>query len=163
MRKTLLSLAAALGFALASVAVVPELPKALKGSWPEGTAFALVDEGGQVVWQPGSRPTREALAQAKALRITLPDGTTYLVAVRVEGEGAGLGEVKLTVDGKTVPLPELLHAQGFALEDGVIVKEKPKAGQKEKAKGKEHEEEHGGKGGKSEDHGQAAGGKGRRP
>ncbi|BCZ95671.1 hypothetical protein TthAK1_22880 (plasmid) [Thermus thermophilus] len=111
----------AVGLALAAVSVLPALPKALEAmkSWPEGTQFALVDAEGQVVWQPGAKPTRDALAKAVALMIILPDGTSYLVEVKVEGEG--LGEVQLTVDGKRVPLPELLHAKGIALEDGKLV------------------------------------------
>lgn len=115
-----------LGLAWAGVSVSPELPQALeKSAWPSGTTFALVDENGQVVWQPGAKPTQEALAQAKALRILLPDGTAYLVAVTVEGQGQGLGEVKLRVEGKLVPLPELLHAKGFTVQDGQVVKLTP--------------------------------------
>ncbi len=113
----------AVGLALAAVSVLPALPKTLEAmkSWPEGTQFALVDASGQVVWQPGVKPTRDALAKAVALRITLPDGTSYLVETKVVGKGEGLGEVQLTVDGKRVPLPELLHAKGIALEDGKLV------------------------------------------
>lgn len=114
------------GLALAGLALVPSLPQDLQtGSWPAGTQFALVDQDGRVVWQPGASLDPGLLQRAVALRITLPDGRSYLVSVTVEGKGAGLGEVKLSVNGRNVPLPEPLHAKGFTLKDGKIVKEKP--------------------------------------
>lgn len=122
--KRLFGVLGAVGLVLAAISILPALPKPLEEikSWPQGTQFALVDAKGQVVWQPGSEPTQAALAKAVALRITLPNGTSYLVAVKVVGKGQGLGEVQLTVGGKTVPLPELLHAKGFALEGGKLVR-----------------------------------------
>lgn len=116
----------ALSLAWAAVSVSPSLP----ATWPEGTTFALVDAEGHVVWQPGVDLVPGVLQQAAFLRITLPDGAIYQVPVAVEGKGKGLGEVKLWVDGKPVPLPELLHAKGFALEDGNLVRVKPGPEQK---------------------------------
>ncbi len=122
----------ALGLAWATVSASPSLPT----TWPEGTTFALVDAEGHVVWQPGVDLLPKALQQAAFLLITLPDGTTYQVPVAVEGKGKGLGEVKLWVDGKPVPLPELLHAKGFALEDGNLVRVKPEPAQEGAAHGR---------------------------
>lgn len=121
-RKLLAGLVA-VGLALAVPSALPALPKALEAmeSWPEATQFALVDADGQVLWQPGAELTQDALAKAVAVMIVLTDGTSYLVEVKVEGEGEGLGEVQLIVDGKRVPLPALLHAKGFVLEDGKLV------------------------------------------
>ncbi|WP_243094688.1 hypothetical protein [Thermus thalpophilus] len=139
-RVLLLSLLlSALGLALAGVSVSPSLPKALEGkSWPQGTQFALLDANGNVVWQPG-QPT-DHLSQAAVLRITLPDGSVYQVAVKVVGQGRGLGEVKLTVDGKLVPLPELLRAKGFTVDaNGNLVK---KGQSEEGAQGRGHGEGH---------------------
>lgn len=126
-----LSLVLLLGtLAWAALSLSPRLPDALAqaGSWPSGTQFALLDAQGQVVWTPGAAPTQEALRQAVALRITLPGGEVYLVTVQVQGSGQGLGEVWLTVGDKRVPLPELLHAKGFAVADGQIVREPPAKG-----------------------------------
>jgi hypothetical protein len=81
MRWFALLLAMALGSVFASAAAAPDLSKALQTSWPDGTRFALVDTTGQVVWEPGTPLTRDILAQAKQLEVTLPDGTTYLVDV----------------------------------------------------------------------------------
>lgn len=151
-RALLLSLLlSVLGLALAGVSVSPFLPKALEGkSWPQGTQFALLDANGNVVWQPG-QPT-DHLSQAAVLRITLPDGSVYQVAVKVVGQGRGLGEVKLTVDGRLVPLPELLRAKDFTVDaNGNLVKkgqsEESAQGQKkgnseEGAQGRGHGEGH---------------------
>jgi uncharacterized membrane protein YgcG len=168
MRWFALLLAMALGSVFASAVAAPDLSKALQTSWPDGTRFALVDATGQVVWEPGTPLTSEALAQAKQLEVTLPDGTSYLIDVQVEGKGAGLGEVKVVVDGKTVPLPELLHAKGFTVQDGTIVKEKPKKGRGEQGQDEESTSEDQGNGksgggGSSEDHGQGSGQRGHRP
>lgn len=126
-----------LGLAWAAVSVSPSLP----ATWPEGTAFALVDAEGHVVWQPGGDLIPKALQQAAFLLVTLPDGTAYQVPVVVEGKGKGLGEVKLSVEGKLVPLPELLRARGFALEDGHLVRIKPEKGPSEDGGG--HREDQG--------------------
>jgi hypothetical protein len=86
----------------------------------------------------------------------------------VKGEGAGLGEVKVVVGGKTVPLPELLHAKGFAVKDGAIVKEKPKKeseeqGQDEESISEDHDNDKSGGSASSEDHGQKSEKRGHRP
>lgn len=97
-----------------------------KGSWPEDTQFALLDSSGGVLWtytkgQDLTQVPPDLLTQADSLRITLPDGTVAYFRVAVRGDGQGLGEVKLLVDGKPLPLPELLNAPGFALKDGQLV------------------------------------------
>jgi hypothetical protein len=76
MRWFALLLAMALGSVFASAVAASDLSKALPTSWPDGTRFALVDATGQVVWEPGTPLTSEALVQAKRLEVTLPDGTT---------------------------------------------------------------------------------------
>jgi hypothetical protein len=169
MRWFALLLAMALGSVFASAVAASDLSRALRASWPDGTRFALVDAAGQVVWEPGTPLTRDILAQAKQLEVTLPDGTSYLIDIQVKGKGAGLGEVKVVVDGKTVPLPELLHAKGFAIKDGAIVKEKPKRkergeqGQDEESASEDHDSGKSGGGSSSEDHGQKSEKRGHRP
>ena len=169
MRWFALLLAMALGSVFASAMAASDLSKALQTSWPDGTRFALVDATGQVVWEPGTPLTRDILAQAKQLEVTLPDGTSYLVDIQVEGKGAGLGEVKVVVGGKTVPLPELLHAKGFTIQDGTIVKEKPKKeepgeqGQGEESASEDQDNGKSGGSGSSEDHGQGSEKGGHRP
>ncbi len=113
------------------------------GSFPQGTQFALLDPSGNVLWTytEGQTPSQTApgpLAQAAILRIVLPDGTAVNLPVTVEGEGRGLGEVKLLVDGRLVPLPELLHAPGFTLKDGQLALSRGKSEQ-EGQKGKPEE------------------------
>jgi hypothetical protein len=161
MLQRLFFLVLAIGVALAGLALVPQLPQDLQTrSWPVGTQFALVDQNGQVVWKAGDPLSPGVLQKAVALAITLPDGTSYLVAVQVKGQGAGLGEVKLFVDGKLVPLPELLHAKGFTVENGQIVKVKPGEGEGKASGG------NGSGQGASESHGQGKNpgqGAGRRP
>jgi len=122
-----------------------------------------------VVWEPGTPLTSDILAQAKQLEVTLPDGTGHLIDIQVKGEGAGLGEVKVVVDGKTVPLPELLHAKGFAIKDGAIVKEKPKKegpgerGQGEESASEDQDNGKSGGSGSSGDRNQGSGRRGHRP
>lgn len=114
-----------------------------KGSWPEGTQFALLDSSGHVLWtytegQDLTQVPAGLLAQAASLRITLPDGTVAYFAVTVKGNGQGLGEVKLFVDGKPLPLPELLNAPGVALKDGQLVVSRGKGKPEDEHEDEEH-------------------------
>lgn len=62
-----------------------------------------------------------ASARATTLCIALPDRAGTDVAVKVQGSGQGLGEVKVVADGELTPLSELLRASVLGLRDGLLM------------------------------------------
>lgn len=122
---TVLALSVLSALALASVVQSPQTGS----GWPQGTQFLLLDSSGNVLLslasgqEPGQVPP-DLLSKAATLKVVLPNGTALELKVTVEGEGEGLGEVKLSIDGRLVPLPELLHGEKFTVQDGRIARVK---------------------------------------
>lgn len=134
----LLVLALSLFSALALASVT--LSSQTGSGWPQGTKFLLLDTSGNVLLSlaPGQEPSQvppDLLAKAATLKVVLPDGTALELKVTVKGQGQGLGEVKLSLDGKLVPLSELLHGK-FTVQDGKIVRVKGEDKEDEEDKGK---------------------------